>query len=124
MALAHAVVKQSVPAKGAVLAAAPKEIVITFNEKVEKLFSTATLKTGAGETVPTDKASVDAANPAVLRLPVPVLTSGKYVVHWTAVGHDGHRLAEATSASASSKWRLPRCCKWQPRPCSMAALPG
>lgn len=92
-ALAHAVVKQSVPAKGAVLAAAPKEIVITFNEKVEKLFSTATLKTAAGETVPTDKASVDAANPAVLRLPVPVLTSGKYVVHWTAVGHDGHRLA-------------------------------
>ncbi|UUZ48332.1 copper resistance protein CopC [Massilia sp. B-10] len=42
-------VKQSVPAKGAVLAAAPKEIVITFNEKVEKLFSTATLKTGAAK---------------------------------------------------------------------------
>jgi methionine-rich copper-binding protein CopC len=91
-ALAHAVVKQSLPAKGAVLDAAPKEIVITFNEKVEKLFSTATLTSAAGVTVPTDKAKVDPANPAMLRLPVPALASGTYVVHWTAVGHDGHRL--------------------------------
>jgi copper resistance protein C len=92
-AAAHAVVTQSVPAKGAVLAVAPQEIVITFNEKVEKLFSTASLKTAAGVAVPTDKAKVDPADPAVLRLALPVLASGKYVVHWTAVGHDGHRLA-------------------------------
>lgn len=90
---AHAVVKQSVPAKGALLAVAPTEVVITFNEKVEKLFSTVSLANGAGVVVPTAKAQVDAADPAVLRLPLPALPSGAYVVRWTAVGHDGHRLS-------------------------------
>jgi methionine-rich copper-binding protein CopC len=92
-AFAHAVVKQSAPANGAVLDAAPAQVDITFNEKVEKLFSTVILKNGAGKAVPTAKASVDPANPAVLHLPLPPLASGKYVAHWTAVGHDGHRLS-------------------------------
>ena len=92
-AFAHAVVKQSVPANGAVLDAAPAQVEITFNEKVEKLFSTVTLKSAEGKAVPTAKASVDPANPSVLRLPVPALAGGKYVAHWTAVGHDGHRLS-------------------------------
>lgn len=90
-ALAHAVVKQSVPAQGAVLAAAPKEVRITFNEKVEKMFAAATLKNAAGATVSTAKAALDPADPAILRLPLPVLKAGKYSVHWTAVGGDGHR---------------------------------
>jgi len=92
-AFAHAVVKRSVPANGAVLDAAPAQVEITFNENVEKLFSTVTLKSAEGKPVPAAKASVDPANPTVLRLPVPVLASGKYVAHWTAVGHDGHRLS-------------------------------
>lgn len=91
-ALAHAVLKQSVPANGAVLDLAPAHIELTFNEKVEKLFSTVTLKDAAGKGVPTAKAAVDPAKPAVLRLPLPALGRGKYVAHWTAVGHDGHRL--------------------------------
>jgi len=98
-ASAHAVVKQSVPANGAVLDAAPAQVEITFNEKVEKLFSTVTLKTAAGKTVTTEKASVAPANPKMLMLPVPVLTSGKYIAHWTAVGHDGHRLSGDISFS-------------------------
>ena len=93
MALAHAVVKASVPAQGAVLAVAPKEVSITFNEKVEKLFSSVILKNAAGATVSTAKVRVDPANPAILRLAVPPLSAGAYVVHWSAVGHDGHRLA-------------------------------
>ena len=92
-AMAHAVVKHSVPAQGAKLAAAPKEAVITFNEKVEKMFTTATLKTGAGATISTSKATVDPADPATLRLPLPALKSGAYAIKWTAVGHDGHRLS-------------------------------
>ena len=91
-ALAHAIVKQSVPANGAVLAAAPREVTITFNEKLEKMFSSATLHDAAGATVSTAKAALDTSNPAVLRLPVPALKPGQYVVKWTAVGHDGHRL--------------------------------
>jgi methionine-rich copper-binding protein CopC len=90
-ATAHAVIKQSTPANGAKLAVAPKEVTITFNEKVEKMFTGATLKTAAGATIATDKASIDPANPATLRLALPALQSGAYVVKWTAVGHDGHR---------------------------------
>ena len=92
-AMAHAVVKHSEPAQGARLAAAPKEAVITFNEKVEKMFTTATLKTGAGAAIASAKASVDPADPTTLRLPLPALKSGAYVVTWVAVGHDGHRLS-------------------------------
>lgn len=90
-AQAHAVVKQSVPANGAVLDAAPKEVAITFNEKVEKMFTSATLKNASGATVKTPKGALDPANPAVFRMPLPQLASGKYVVKWTAVGTDGHR---------------------------------
>lgn len=90
-ALAHAVIKQSVPTQGAVLAAAPGEVRITFNEKVEKIFTTATLKNAAGATVGSAKAALDPADPSTLRLPLPVLKAGKYSVHWTAVGGDGHR---------------------------------
>lgn len=90
-ALAHALVTSSSPAQGAVLSAGPKEITITFNEKVEKLFSNATLKNAAGVKMGSAKARVDPANPALLRLPVPALVPGKYVVKWTAVGSDGHR---------------------------------
>ena len=90
-AMAHAVIKQSVPAHGARLAVAPKEVTITFNEKVEKMFTSATLTTAAGATVATAKATLDPANPAMLRLPLPVLQSGAYVVKWVAVGRDGHR---------------------------------
>lgn len=90
-AMAHALVTSSSPVQGAALAAAPREVTITFNEKVEKLFSTATLTSAAGATLSRAKATVDPDNPAMLRLPVPELGPGKYIVKWTAVGNDGHR---------------------------------
>lgn len=92
-AMAHAVVIKSDPARGAVLTAAPAEVTITFNEKVEKMFSSATLRNAAGATLSTSKARIDPANPALLRLAIPALGSGKYVIEWTAVGNDGHRLS-------------------------------
>lgn len=90
-AAAHASLKTSNPEAGATLAAAPKEIVLTFNEKVEETFSTITLSDGEGKPVATDKATVDGANPAILRLNAPALTAGSYTVTWAVAGHDGHR---------------------------------
>ncbi len=89
--LAHAIVKQSEPAPGAVLATSPREVKITFNEKVEAMFTSASLKNAAGTTVSREKARLDPADTTVLRLAVPVLVSGKYPVAWNAVGSDGHR---------------------------------
>jgi methionine-rich copper-binding protein CopC len=90
-ASAHASLKSSNPEAGATLTAAPKEIALTFNEKVEEAFSTITLADGEGKAITADKAKVDAANPAILRLESPTLAAGSYTVTWAVAGHDGHR---------------------------------
>jgi methionine-rich copper-binding protein CopC len=91
LAQAHAILKSSNPAAGVTVDAAPKEIALTFNEKVEQAFSNITLADGAGKEVVTGKAKVDEANPAILRLVVPSLPAGTYTVTWAVAGHDGHR---------------------------------
>ena len=91
LAQAHATLKSANPAAGATVDAAPKEIALTFNEKVEQAFSNITIADGSGKDVATEKAKVDAANPAILRLAVPALPAGTYTVTWAVAGHDGHR---------------------------------
>lgn len=90
-AAAHATLKNSDPQAGAELATAPKQISLTYNEKIEQAFSTVTLTDKEGKQVPTDKAKVDEANPAIVRLTVPALAAGEYTVSWAVAGHDGHR---------------------------------
>ena len=90
-ASAHASLKNSNPEAGSTVAAAPKEITLTFNEKVEPAFSSITLADGGGKAVDAGKAKVDVASPAILRLEVPALPAGGYTVTWAAAGHDGHR---------------------------------
>ena len=90
-ASAHASLKNSNPEAGSTLAAAPTEIALTFNEKVEAAFSSITLADGEGKAVAAGKTKADAANPAILRLKIPALSAGAYTVTWAAAGHDGHR---------------------------------
>lgn len=88
---AHAALQSATPAKDAEVAAAPKEITLQFNEKLEAAFSSAKLVDSTGKEVPTEKAALDTANPSVLKLAVPALAPGKYKVEYVGVGHDGHR---------------------------------
>src|SRR4051812_44507754 len=95
-AAAHASLKIANPPANAVLDVAPKEIALTFNEKVEQAFSSITLTDAGGHAVAGAvadkvKATVDAANPAILRLVLPPLSAGAYTVGWAVAGHDGHR---------------------------------
>lgn len=90
-ASAHATLKSSNPEAGATLAAAPKEITLTFNEKIEEAFSTITLSNSQGKEIAAEKAKVDAADPAIVHLAAPALSSGSYTVTWAVAGHDGHR---------------------------------
>lgn len=90
-ASAHATLKSSNPEAGATLAAAPKEITLTFNEKIEEAFSTITLSDSQGKEIAAEKAKVDAADPAIVHLAAPALSSGSYTVKWAVAGHDGHR---------------------------------
>src|SRR4051812_5087115 len=91
VAMAHAVLKHSVPAAGATVSPAPKEIALKFNENVEPAFSAVTLSDDAGKAIATGKAQPDGTDATTLRLAVPVLPPGVYRVQWIAVGHDGHR---------------------------------
>ena len=90
-AWAHAALQSSTPAKDAEVAAAPKEITLQFNEKLEIAFSSAKLVDSTGKEVTIEKATLDAANPSVMKLAVPALSPGKYKVEYVGVGHDGHR---------------------------------
>src|SRR4051812_8957129 len=57
---AHAGLQSSTPAKDAEVAAAPKEITLQFNEKLEAAFSSAKLVDSTGKEVTTEKATLDA----------------------------------------------------------------
>lgn len=91
VAFAHTKLQSSAPAAGAALPAAPKEISLKFNEKVEEAFSSVKVTGPDGKDLKTPKAQIDTSNPAVLKLELPALQSGVYKVRWAAVGHDGHR---------------------------------
>lgn len=91
-AFGHAVLKASTPQAGATVGQ-PKEVALTFNEKVEEAFSTVTVAGPGGTAVATAKAKADPANPAMLHLPLPALAAGAYVVKWAVAGKDGHRRA-------------------------------
>lgn len=90
-AWAHAALQSATPAKDAVVAAAPAEITLRFNEKLEAAFSNAKLLDSSGKVVSTQKATLDQADPSVMKLAVPALTAGRYKVEYVGVGHDGHR---------------------------------
>lgn len=91
LAMAHAKLTASNPSPGAVLEAAPTEITLTFNEKVEQAFSTVTLTYTDGKLIETEKAKVDVVNPTIVRVQTKGLSAGTYTVKWAVAGHDGHR---------------------------------
>lgn len=90
-AWAHAALQRATPAKDAALSASPKEVSLRFNEKLEAAFSAVKVIDGSGHDVSSGKSALDASDPAVLRVAVPLLPAGKYSVQWSVVGHDGHR---------------------------------
>ena len=90
--MAHATIQLSEPAANAQLDKSPGAITLTFNEDVEPAFSSIVLQDATGKAVPDiGKAAVDATNKRLLKLDLPALKSGGYIVRWVAVGPDGHR---------------------------------
>lgn len=89
-ALAHAAPDLQVPAENAVVSP-PAEIRLTFNEALEPAFSGISLSREGGATVPTGKAMVLEPGRRAIRLPLPALAPGVYIVNWAVVSIDGHR---------------------------------
>ena len=91
LALAHASLVDSFPAKGQVMTGSPAEIRITFNEHVEARYCRIKLVSGAGKNFDADRPAADKANPNAIVAAIPVLKPGTYSARWTAVGGDGHK---------------------------------
>ena len=91
LAMAHALLVDSFPAKGQVTAGSPAEIHITFNEHVEARLCRIKLVSGDGKNFDADRPAADKANPNAIVAAIPVLKPGTYSARWTAVGSDGHK---------------------------------
>ncbi len=92
-ASAHAQLVSSNPAANATVAAAPKTITLTFNEKLAPAFSKfeITMPEHGGMKVPV-KTTVSADGKSITGTPQTALGKGAYKVVWTAASSDGHKM--------------------------------
>jgi methionine-rich copper-binding protein CopC len=89
-AFAHAHVVKSDPAANAVVAA-PKQISVTFSEKLVPAFSKFEVDmAGMNMTMPV-KTAVAADGTTIVGTPQSALTKGAYVIKWSAASADGHK---------------------------------
>ncbi|HEX7907009.1 MAG TPA: copper resistance protein CopC [Paraburkholderia sp.] len=89
-ALAHVFPQKQEPGAGATVAS-PAQVRVLFDGPLEPAFSSLTVTDASGKQVNTQKSAVDEHQPAVITVPLPPLTAGRYKVHWVAVASDGHR---------------------------------
>lgn len=90
-AQAHAKIVTSEPKAGGELPAAPKQIRLGFNEKLEPAFSKIQLVDAKEVAIPLPKISVDKNDPKIIFTEVPALQAGQYRVRWSTMTHDGHK---------------------------------
>lgn len=89
-AFAHAHVVKSSPAANAVVAA-PKQISVTFNEKLVPAFSKFEVSmTGMKMDVPV-KTALAPDGVTIIGTPQGALMKGSYVINWSAASADGHK---------------------------------
>jgi len=89
--LAHAVLVRSVPGENAVLAQAPQEVRLWFNETISPQFSTARVLDIDGREVSPVSVQTDPGDPFLLVIKLPPLGNGLYSVNWRVLSEaDGH----------------------------------
>jgi methionine-rich copper-binding protein CopC len=89
-AFAHAHVVSSTPAANAAIAA-PKQVSVTFSEKLVPAFSKLDISmAGMNMKVPV-KTSLGADGKTLIGVPQSALMKGNYVINWTAASADGHK---------------------------------
>ncbi|KAF3999909.1 copper resistance CopC family protein [Glaciimonas immobilis] len=89
-AYAHAHPESQSPLAGAAISA-PQEVRITYDDALEPTFSSLIVSDAHGKQVNSAKAVIDATTHKTMRVPLPVLPTGIYLVKWVAVAADGHR---------------------------------
>ncbi|UUZ48537.1 copper homeostasis periplasmic binding protein CopC [Massilia sp. B-10] len=91
-AQAHAKIEAAEPKADSELAAAPKEISLHFNEKLEPAFSKIALLDAKNAAIALPKAAIDKTDGKTMSAPLPALSTGQYLVRWSAMTHDGHKV--------------------------------
>jgi methionine-rich copper-binding protein CopC len=91
-ALAHPRVLRATPAVGGTVAAAPSEVTIRFNEKLEPAFSSVVVRDAEGKQVDNGDGALDKKDRQLMRASLQPLTPGVYKVEWHAVGTDTHKV--------------------------------
>lgn len=90
LAAVHARLTASVPSAGATVAA-PKELRLTFSERVEVAISRVTLRRGTEAVAALGSVAADPQAPQTLIVPVSgALMPGAYTVQYRVAGRDGH----------------------------------
>ena len=87
-AFAHAHLKTSDPAQGATVTAAPKQLALTFTEKLEPNFSGVAVTDAQGHDMEAGKPAISDVSMTVTLKP---LSAGVYHVSWHAVALDTPR---------------------------------
>jgi methionine-rich copper-binding protein CopC len=91
LALAHAHPTQRDPAPDALLASAPQQVSIHFDEEVEPAFSSIVVTNASGKAVGKAKSAVDTTERKLMTQALGQLQPGLYTVKWVALAIDGHR---------------------------------
>jgi copper transport protein len=93
---AHANLARSEPAPNSVLDQPPNRVVIWFTEPVEENFSEIQVLDSQGQQVDNADSSVDANDPTVMSVTLPILPNGTYTVAWRNLSIvDGHTIRGA-----------------------------
>ena len=90
-ALAHAILDRASPPAGSEVSGSPHEIVLTFIEGIEPLFSTVELRDARGGVMATTRPRTIQQNNRKLVVEIPALSSGTYTVIWHATSVDTHK---------------------------------
>ena len=90
-AFAHAQLRNATPTVGGSVAAAPSEISLNFSEALEPSFSTVVVRDAFGKRVDKADAHLDSNDRTTMRVSLPTLTEGTYIVVWRALSPDTHK---------------------------------
>jgi methionine-rich copper-binding protein CopC len=89
-ALAHAFPDHSDPKVGSTVSGSPMQVRIWFDSDLESAFSNLMVHNMDGKMVDKKDCRVDASDPKLLKVSVPPLPPGTYLVIWNVVSRDGH----------------------------------
>jgi methionine-rich copper-binding protein CopC len=79
------------PSAGGSVATAPTEVLASFSEPLEAAFSSVVVRDAVGKRVDKADARINPADRSTIRVSLPPLSQGIYIVVWRAVTTDTHK---------------------------------